>query len=115
MTSIVDYSEAIEKAGGNAELAKDLFGMLLQELPLLREQLQAAIAQADLQATWDHAHKIYGSTAYCGVPLLRQAASEMETVVRAKHLDTIREQFETLDRAIEELLMQGPAHLSKAW
>ena len=50
MTGVVDYAEAIDKAGGNAELAKELFGMLLQELPQLREQLQEALGQENQQA-----------------------------------------------------------------
>ena len=115
MTNIVDYAEAIDKAGGNTELAKELFGMLLQELPQLREKLQNAIAQDDLQAIWNHAHKIYGSTAYCGVPMLRQAASVMETTVRAKERDAIRLEFEKLDIAIQQLLQQGPALLTQHW
>jgi two-component system sensor histidine kinase BarA len=115
MTTVVDYAEAIEKAGGNAQLAKELFGMLLQELPLLREKLQGAIAQEDLPAMWNHAHKIYGSTAYCGVPLLRQVASKMETAVRGKELAAIQQQYAALDKAIEQILEQGPEHLSKAW
>jgi len=115
MTTVVDYAEAITKAGGNAQLAKELFSMLLQELPLLRDKLQNAIAEEDLQAMWNHAHKIYGSTAYCGVPLLRQVASEMETVVRGKELAAIRQQYEVLDKAIQQILAQGTEHLAKAW
>jgi two-component system sensor histidine kinase BarA len=115
MTAIVDYAEAIDKAGGNAELAKELFGMLLQELPQLREKLHLAIAQQDLQAIWNHAHKIYGSTAYCGVPMLREAASVMETTVRGKELEAIRAEFVSLDAAIQQLLKQGPAHLGSEW
>ena len=115
MTGVVDYAEAIDKAGGNAELAKELFGMLLQELPQLREQLQEALGQENQQAIWDHAHKIYGSTAYCGVPILRQAASAMETAVKSQQLDAMRDQFTTLDKAIQQLITEGPTHLSQAW
>lgn len=115
MTAVVDYTEAITKAGGNAELAKELFGMLLQELPLLRNQLQEAIEKGDLQAIWDHAHKIYGSTAYCGVPLLRQVAGTMETAVKSQQLGAIREQFTALDEAIQQLITEGPSHLSETW
>ena len=112
---MLDVTEAIEKAGGNTELAKELFGMLLQELPLLRDQLLNAIEKADQPAIWDHTHKIYGSTAYCGVPVLRQAASAMETAVKARELEAIRHQFESLDAAIQQLLSQGSVHLAKAW
>ena len=115
MTTVIDYNQAIEKAGGSTELAKELFGMLLQELPQLRDSLEAAIAQENLQATWDHAHKIYGSTAYCGVPLLRDAAGLMETAVKSKELVAIRERFQALDKAIQQLLAEGPLHLQQTW
>jgi len=115
MTGVVNYIEAIEKAGGNPELAKDLFGMLLQELPLLRERLEHAIARADMQAIRDHAHKIYGSTAYCSVPQLHQAAGDMETAANTREISAIRAQFITLTAAIEELLTQGPMHLAETW
>lgn len=115
MTKVVDYMQAIEKAGGNADLAKELFGMLLNELPQLCNRLQEAIERQDLQATWDHAHKIYGSTAYCGVPILRNAASLMETAVKKQELTTIRAQFQVLEEAIQQLLTEGPLHLQQAW
>lgn len=115
MPTVVDYQDAIDKAGGNAELAKELFGMLLQELPLLRQQLQDAIAQADHQAIWDHAHKIYGATAYCSVPQLRLAAADMEVTVKTRELPAIQAQFTALDAAIAELLQQGPEHLAATW
>lgn len=111
----VDYAEAIEKAGGNNNLAKELFGMLLHELPTLRDKLAQAIDQEDHQAMWDHAHKLYGSIAYCGVPRLREAASTMENAVKAKALTPIREQFTHLNAAILDLLQQGPSLLTATW
>lgn len=113
--TVVDYAEAIDKAGGNADLAKELLGMLLQELPRLREYLEGAIVRENLEAIWDHAHKIYGSTAYCGVPVLRAAASAMESAVRSRQLDAIRNQFTALDEAIQQLVRQGPALLAEVW
>ena len=115
MTSVVDYQDAIDKAGGNAELAKELFGMLLQELPLLRQQLQDAIAQANHEAIWDHAHKLYGSTAYCSVPQLRLAAADMEATVKTRELPAIQAQYVKLAAAIDELLQHGPGHLTASW
>lgn len=111
----MDRAEAIEKAGGNVDLARELLGMLLQELPQLRDLLQQAIAQENQEAMWDHAHKIYGATAYCGVPGLRQSASAMESAVKARQPDDIRHQFLALNEAIQQLLEQGPAHLSQSW
>lgn len=115
MTRVVDYHEAIDKAGGNPELAKDLFGMLLRELPQLRENLLAAITRADGEAVRTHAHKLYGSTAYCSVPRLCQAAEEMDRIARGDDFTAIRARYGILETTIDELLASGPDHLAAAW
>lgn len=115
MTEVVNYSEALERAGGSVDLAKELFAMLLKELPVLREQLRAAIDAQDLAASWDHAHKIYGSTAYCAVPMLHRTAQATEAAIKAEDLSALEEQFKALDAAIEALLISGPDHLQADW
>ena len=115
MTDVVNYSEALERAGGNTELAKELFAMLLQELPPLREQLRTAIAAQDLAACWDPAHKLYGSTAYCAVPMLAQSAQATEAAIKAQDLEAVRTQFAELEAAIDTLLNTGHAHLQADW
>lgn len=115
MTDVVIYSEALERAGGNAELAKELFAMLLKELPPLREQLRNAIAARDLDACWDPAHKLYGSTAYCAVPMLAQSAQATEAAIKAQDLAAVRTQFAELEAAIDALISSGPAHLQANW
>jgi len=112
---VVDYAEAIDKAGGNAGLAKELFGMLLQELPGLRDKLARAVESGDLQACWDHAHKIYGSTAYCGVPQLGQAAAALEAAIKAGDSTALSGKFSVVEAAIERLLHEGPDHLEQPW
>lgn len=80
----LDWSTGIELAGGNTELAQDLLQMLLAEAPRLLAQLeQAAQGQSDLQALWDDAHKLHGSTAYCGVPALRAASAALEQAIKS--------------------------------
>ncbi|MEJ2438232.1 MAG: Hpt domain-containing protein [Gammaproteobacteria bacterium] len=115
MTRVVDYNEAVDMAGGNPELAKDLFGMLLKDLPILQQQLLEAISQADMTAIRDHAHKIHGSTAYCSVPQLREAAATMETITSSQDLAAIRKQFQKLETAIKALLDLGPGYLEQSW
>lgn len=115
MTEVVNYSEALERAGGSVDLAKELFAMLLKELPVLRKQLRAAIDAQDLAASWDHAHKIYGSTAYCAVPMLHRTAQATEAAIKAQDLSGLRNRFEELEAAIETLLSSGPDHLLADW
>ncbi len=115
MTNVIDYQLALEQAAGDERLAKELFEMLLNELPTLKEKLGSAIRSNDLQGCWDHAHKIYGSTAYCGVPALRTAAQAMESVVKDKDMGQIEGNFTALSTAIECLLEQGHQALMANW
>jgi len=115
MTKVIDYKLALEQAAGNQELAKELFEMLLKELPVMKQKLNIAIKENDLQGCWDHAHKIYGSTAYCGVPALRESAQIMESAVKAEDMDKIEANFSALSEEIERLLELGHQTLSIDW
>jgi two-component system sensor histidine kinase BarA len=115
MTDVLNIQLSLEQAAGNEDLAKELFGMLLKELPDLRKMLTIAIRENDLQGCWDHAHRIYGSTAYCGVPALREAARQMETSVKAEDMKQIQENFSQLSREIERVIEHGKQALTKNW
>lgn len=114
MLPILDIPRAIEQAGGNPDLAKELFTMLLKELPDLKTRLNRAFNNGDQQSLWDHAHKIYGSTAYCGVPALQKAAKELEEAIKQKK-SNIDKNIETVNQTIEELLTIGPEELDLNW
>ncbi len=84
MTDAFDKQQALEQTGNNSVLAKDLFEMLIAELPEQKNKLQQALTDNDHKALRDHAHKIHGSTAYCGVPGLKAAAYDLECLIRDK-------------------------------
>jgi two-component system sensor histidine kinase BarA len=111
---MLDIPHAIEQAGGNPDLAKELFTMLLKELPDLKSKLNQAFSDGDEQGLWDHAHKIYGSTAYCGVPALNNAARELEEAIKAK-TSNIADRIQAVNKAIDELLMDGETALEQEW
>ncbi|TDY02979.1 Hpt domain-containing protein [Thiohalophilus thiocyanatoxydans] len=106
--ALLDKDQALEQAGGSESLARELFGMLLDDLPVLRQQLQQAIADDRADAMWDHAHKLYGSTVYCGVPALREAARAMEECIKQQNKAELTACFAQLAAEIERLLEQGP-------
>jgi HPt (histidine-containing phosphotransfer) domain-containing protein len=114
MLPMLDIPHAIEQAGGNSELAKELFTMLLKELPDLKQKLNQAFNNGDEQGLWDHAHKIHGSTAYCGVPALNKAAKELEETIRAKTND-VSDKIQGVNKAIDALLMDGETALEQEW
>lgn len=114
MPEMLDIPQAIEQAGGNPELAKELFTMLLKELPDQKEKLNQAFAKGDNQAIWNHSHKLYGSTAYCGVPALRKAAKELEEAIKAQ-TDDVSNKIQEVNKAIDDLLVDGQTVLEQDW
>jgi len=115
MTQIIDYKVALEQAAGDEQLAKEIFEMLLAELPKLKQDLQAALSTKDHTASWDHAHKLYGSTAYTGVPRLKAVAHKMETAVKQNDETLINETFTTLVTEIDSVLEIGAHELKQDW
>ncbi len=115
MQAILDKKQALEQAGGSEELAKELFGMLLKELPVLQQQLRSAIEERQIESMWDSAHKLYGSTTYCGVPALHQCARAMEECIKQQDNTRIPDTLDRLEREIQRLLEQGPQLLETAW
>ena len=114
MLEMLDIPQAVDQAGGNSELAKELFSMLLKELPDLQAKLNQASNDGDNQALWDHTHKLHGSTAYCGVPALFMASKELKKVIKSAPTD-IPKKLQNVNKAIEDLLADGETILEQDW
>lgn len=113
MGIIFDKQQALEQAGDDPALAKELFQMLIAELPELLAKLKQALADDDHTALWDHAHKIHGSTAYCGVPALRTAAHDMEQLIKQELVENFAEGVETIAAEIDRLIAEENAILAE--
>ncbi len=103
--SLFDKQLALGQAGGNLELAKELFEMLIKELPVLQATMNQAHHQHDKQAFWDATHKIHGATAYCGVPDLKIASKTLEDEIKTAYpSEAIEKPLNQLNIQIERLL-----------
>lgn len=116
MEQIIDKMEAIQKAGGKADLAKELFGMLLNELPGLKDLMNDAYLANNNTDFWNHVHKIHGSTAYCGVPALKHSAKSLEDAIKQdKSFPEMKNELNQLNLAIDNLLKTGELELKTDW
>ena len=102
--SIFDKQESINLAGNNETLADELFPMLIMELENYRENLLLALQEDNLTALKMHIHKLHGGTKYCGVPELRNAAANFESIVDQKKADEYSDGLEKVISAINNLL-----------
>ncbi len=84
--SLLDHA-VIEnlKQYGEATVAQ-IFGLLLKDLPGLRDRLQQAITQGDLELTAKTAHRIKGGCGTVGVGALTRAMDYLERQARAADL-----------------------------
>lgn len=112
LMSLFDKDLALKQAGGNPELAKELFEMLLKDLPISQQAMNTAHNTQDKEAFWNATHKIHGGTAYCGVPDLKIACKALEDEIKKaypsestnKELDNLNTEITLLLDAAEELI-----------
>ena len=77
-----DRELALSITGGDATLARQMLEMLCDQLPGSLDQLAHLFQKTDWTGLREAAHKLRGSTMYCGVPALDHAVGRLEQAVR---------------------------------
>lgn len=100
----IDNRKAIDFAGGNRQLADELYTMFIDDLPNMKNKLVNAYKLNDLSQLEEETHKIHGAASCCAVFQIKNAADKLEkTTIRGK-TDQIPVQYEQLLNTIDELL-----------
>jgi len=73
-----DEKVALEAAGGDADLARELLESLVDGLPNELSRLWHCFQANDWPLLIERAHRIRGATSYCGVPALDGHLQDME-------------------------------------
>ncbi len=81
---VLDWTLANQRANHNQELAKELFGLLIKELPQNQMDLLKAGKNRDLDTLKTLTHKIHGACCYCGVPALHNDIAKLETALKCE-------------------------------
>jgi CheY-like chemotaxis protein len=79
----IDLAAAIERAGGDEDLARELAGMLLEEAPRWLEELSSALTQGDASLFTRTAHTLKGSADHWGAKRAFELAKDLERRGRA--------------------------------
>lgn len=115
MTKIFDIQKSITAANGNASLAKDLFTMLLNDLDLRFQQIENSFKSNDMISLDEHNHKLYGATAYCIAPKLRNCAAALEQALRSNNYEELDSLVANILQEIKQLIIDGPDYLEHEW
>lgn len=98
-----DTVAALASAGGDSDLAAELFGTLLAGLPGEIEDLRHCLEESDWHGLAEHAHQVRGATRYCGVPALDEAIEALERAAKIGDPSLIREGFEGVQSEVQRL------------
>lgn len=101
---VIDTELALERAGGNAKLAAELFKMLQNELPVYEVKIRSLFDTGDLPALTETVHKLHGAAVYCGVPALKAAAEALETDLKRDERSRFESGVQQTLSAINELM-----------
>ncbi len=100
----IDEELALQRAGGNVDLARELYRMLQKELPDYQSRLPGLYARGDMQALQEAVHKLNGSATYCGVPALKAAVDAMESRIKRGEEERYAEGMKVVMQEIERLI-----------
>jgi two-component system sensor histidine kinase BarA len=100
----VSVPESIQLAAGKADLAEELFSMLVEQLRMDTQRIESLWSANQLKDLLECVHKLHGATRYCGVPELRAAANHLETALKREEPD-MEYHKDQLVAAMERLLI----------
>lgn len=80
---VFDAKLALSNSNQNAQLAAELFTMLLDSLATDTQRIMEAWENEEFAALLEQVHKLHGATRYCGVPKLTQALEKLESSLKA--------------------------------
>lgn len=104
-----DWELAKQRANNDEQLAQEMFDGLRKELPQFKEQISEAAQQQDWQCLQEQVHKLHGVSCYTGVPKLQQLCAEIETELKASHIQEATHKLPALLNAIEHLMIDSSA------
>ncbi len=100
----IDKNAALKSSGGRTEIAIEMLGLLLKNLPQDRELINAALHSQDLIVAQEHIHKLHGACCYCGVPELKNCCNAMESILKKNLTAHIGDVLTAFNRAVDRLL-----------
>jgi len=105
--SSVDINLCLKLANNKPQLARDMLRMMLEGLPIEKQQINQAIADNNDAVLNELVHRLYGSSCYCGVPRLKSISGFLDKLLQAKEIDEAREVIHSLNSAIDDVLAWG--------
>lgn len=85
---------ALKNAGGHRDLAEQLYGMFIQEIPDHLQCLKELYQKEEWEQFRNRVHKIHGATRYLGLPELHQTTLDLELYIKQQDSHQIASMYE---------------------
>ena len=102
----ISIGESLRLAAGKADLAEELFSMLLEQITPTVETIEHHWRSGNRLPLLECVHKLHGGARYCGVPEVLAAANQLETALKTADAD-IDNLTDQLLKALKRLLNWG--------
>jgi len=99
----LDWGAALDRAGGNTELLKEMVALFLEQLPELLATLREAVTAEDASTLERVAHKLKGSLGNFDARPAYEAAEKLENLVGISPLQNTGPALAVLEKEIERL------------
>jgi HPt (histidine-containing phosphotransfer) domain-containing protein len=101
--AVFDYTDTLQRLGGDAELYADLVRFFLEDSAELLQRLQLKVSDNDLRGTEHCAHSLKGLCANFGAHRATSAAFALEEAARGGQTDAIPQAARELEAAVTAL------------
>ena len=112
-SQVLDRSEALKRAGGQADVLRELVELFFKEHPKLMEEVRQAISNEDAFQLQRAAHSLKSSVLAFGARPAGEAVQRLETLAQEENVSAAKEAWAAAEAAIDRLL-PALAELSKS-
>lgn len=102
-SAIMNLQEALHLSNSKNDLARDMLSKLIEGLPEDSEAITALYQQQKWDELQERVHRLYGGCCYCGVPELRKASADLDTLLIKGNHTHIEDELNRVLKAIQRL------------
>jgi len=110
--SLIEWDQALEIAGGDSELLRDILQAMLEECPAQLNQLKQAVEGLDSSTARRAAHTLMGNMRAVSAPTVMQQAHVAELLARDSRFEDMPGPLDELSGAVDIVLRQIRTYLA---
>ena len=107
----VDYAHSLSLSANNEDLLKQIFEILLRDIPDYQHQLQDALTKSQHGRLDAIAHKLYGVTCYAGLPKLKQYIKSFQQMLNRQDTSLFDEAVTQINEELQNVKTEVEQHL----